>query len=126
MVFAFLWDAFSMNGDGSGLKQLTQFLTPENRTLKLVRVSGNGAKLAWNVEDGAKSAVTMTDWGGGNKLDYVGSLYADGAWLRLSADASRAALGWGIRLLDTASWSPTTPSTRAAARFRWAGRRWSP
>ena len=101
VVFTFLWDVFSMAGDGGGLKQHTQFLMPENRTLKLARVSGNGAKMAWNVEDGARSAVTIADWGGSNKLDYVGLNYASGAWLRLSGDASRAALGWGIRLLDT-------------------------
>ena len=106
VVFSWLWDAFSMMGDGSGLKQLTQFLMPENRTLKSVAISGNGAKLAWNTEDGVRSTVTISDWGGGNKLEYVGFLYSSGTWLRLSGDGSKAALGWGIRLLDTGKLDP--------------------
>ena len=106
VVFSFLWDAFSMTGEGAGLKQHTQFLMPENRTLKLVRISGNGAKMAWNVEDGVKSAVTIQDFGGGNRLEYLGFNYSSGSWLRLSGDATSAVLGWGIRLLDTAKLRP--------------------
>lgn len=106
VVFSFLWDAFAMAGDGSGLMQHTQFLMPENRTLKLVRVSGTGARIAWNVEDGARSAVTFADWGGGNKLEYVGLNYSSASWLHFSGDGTKAALGWGIRLLDTAKLDP--------------------
>jgi hypothetical protein len=106
VVFTFLWDAFAMAGDGSGLKQLTQFLNPENRTLRLVRISGNGAKVAWNVDDGQKSAVTFADWGGGGAIVYTGITYGDTHWMALSGDASRAVLGWGLRVLDPTKVAP--------------------
>ena len=106
VVFTFLWDAFSMTGEGAGLKQLTQFLMPENRTLNLVRISGSGSKLAWNVEDGEKSAVTISDWDGGNKVVYLGFTYSSGTWLQLPGDGSKAVLGWGIRVLDASKVAP--------------------
>ena len=106
VVFTFLWDAFAMTGEGADLKQLTQFLMPENRTLKLARVSGNGAKLAWNVEDGANSKVTISDWGGGNPVVYSGITYSAGYWLQLSGDGSRAVQGYGLKLLDPTKVAP--------------------
>jgi hypothetical protein len=101
VAFTFLWDAFAMNGDGTGLRQLTQFLSPENRTLKLARVSASGSKLAWNTEDGPRTVVNISDWGGGNPIRYEGPRYTAGDWLQMPGDGSMAVLGGGIRLLET-------------------------
>ncbi len=106
VVFTFLWDAFAMTGDGAGLKQLTQFLMPENRTLKLVRISGDGTKVAWNVEDGLKSAVTIGPWGGGASVVYTGITYSEGYWMHMPGTGATAALGSGLRLLDTGKVAP--------------------
>ena len=106
VVFTFLWDAFQMMGDGTGLKQLTQFLMPENRTLNLARVSGNGAKVAWNVQNGATSSVTISDWGGGTPVVYSGSTYAEAYWMHLPGNGAKAALSAGLLVLDTAKVAP--------------------
>jgi hypothetical protein len=106
VVFTFLWDAFRMMGDGTGLQQLTQFLMPENRTLSLVRVSGNGAKVAWNVVDNERSTVTIADWAGGAQVIYAGNDYKNATSIHLPGTGAKAALSTGLLILDTAKVSP--------------------
>lgn len=107
IVFHFLWDAFAVGGDGTGLRRLTQFQSPEDRSLYRVRISGNGRKVAWHNEKGAESTVTIEDWSGGGRVAHTGMRAASGNSLFVSQDAAKVAMSWGARLYETggdASW----------------------
>ncbi len=108
IVFHLLMDAFAAHGDGSGLRQLTQNRPSQDFSLKSVRVSGNGGKIAILHERGEKTAAALMDWGGGNRVEYLGWDYGYGDWMQLSRDGKQAALSWGLRLLDSrgnSSWN---------------------
>ena len=121
LVFHFLWDAFAMNSNGTELRKLTQFLNPENRSLRCVRISGNGQKIAYLNQpmDGNQSTLAFLDWDGGNLRKFTGAEVAYGDWMQCSADGSKVALSWGLRLhdsdgqgkLDVAYVGPGTPTS---------------
>jgi hypothetical protein len=97
VVFHLLWDAFAMNGDGSGVRQLTQYLKPEDRNLNFVRISGDGKRVATYHQ---VNGVTVTDWDGTNTVSTPRDNVVDGRWMELSADGGRIAASWGLWLFD--------------------------
>jgi hypothetical protein len=50
--------------------------------------------------------VTFSDWGGGNQIVYTGITYSEGNWLHMPGTGAKAALGTGVRLLDTSKVAP--------------------
>ena len=96
VVFHLLWDAFAMNGDGSGLRQLTSYLNPEDRNLNLVRLSGDGKRVATYHQT---KGLEIQDWEGGNsnKHPWANGLF-DGRSLQFSADGSKLVMGTGLWL----------------------------
>lgn len=99
IVCHFLWNAFGVQSDGSGLRQLSRLERDAN--LSFVRISGNGQKVAWLGPRGNDSLLTITDWGGGNPAEYRGTRVQWGSWMQLSPDASQVGLSWGWQLLAT-------------------------
>jgi hypothetical protein len=47
LVFRFLWDAFALDVAGARLRQITRYLTPEDRNLVTARISPDGSKIAY-------------------------------------------------------------------------------
>lgn len=108
LVFQFLSDAFAAQGDGSGLRQLTRNRPSEETALTSVRISGNGGKILTYNTYGSKPGMAIMDWDGGNRVDYAGANYFHGNWMQLSHDGKRAALSWGLRILESdgnSSWN---------------------
>ncbi len=102
VVFHLLWDAFAMNGDGSGLRRLTQYLTPEDRGMDYIKISGDGKRFAMHhqADTDEKRTVTISDWDGANTTVHAGNFTMDGAWMQLNTDGSKVALSWGLRVFD--------------------------
>ena len=95
IVFVFLWNGMALNGDGSGLRKVTNLRGEDN--LYFIRVSGDGRKVAWQEERGGQSKVTIADWDGGNPMVYQGDFCSSGQAFSLSRDGAVASLGWGMR-----------------------------
>ena len=65
VVFQFLWDAFALEVQGSRLRQITRYLTPEDRSLMVARVSPDGSKVAYLYYASAeKHFVAVQEWSG--------------------------------------------------------------
>jgi hypothetical protein len=101
IVFHFLHDAFAVEGDGSNLRILTPFEgKPQPHGLAMVRISGDGKRIAWHLEKGEKSTLATVGWDHGCPFESVGPFHADTQSLALSRDASKMAASWGLRLYD--------------------------
>ncbi len=99
LVFQFLWDAYAVHADGSGLRRLTQQAGAEERALNLVRISGDGRTVALHQEAGERSHVILLDWEGGHRRVFQGPQAAYGDWMQVSREG-RVALGWGLRIFE--------------------------
>jgi hypothetical protein len=106
VVAHFLWNAVVMNGDGSGLKKLTQFRGyDDSNYLYRVRVSGNGQRIICdnNVKlDGVQqTTLTVYDRAGSRLNEYRGPLCDGADWIQVSQDGSKFLASWGVRLFDS-------------------------
>jgi hypothetical protein len=65
IVFQFLWDAFALDVPSARLRQITRYLSPEDRNLMATRVSPDGSKVAYLYYGGVeKHFVTVQQWAG--------------------------------------------------------------
>ncbi|MBI5428036.1 MAG: hypothetical protein HZA02_07130 [Nitrospinae bacterium] len=100
LAFTFLYDAFTANGDGGGLRKLTEFGKAQDLSLSRVRISGDGRRVVYHNARGDQSALTVMDWDGGNRFEYKGNNVNNGDWIRFSHDARAIVMSWGLRLFD--------------------------
>jgi hypothetical protein len=105
LVFRFGQNAFAMNGDGTGLRRLTDF-DPGDDNLNRVRISADGSTIAYlRVPDIEHAQLTILNWDGSRRAVFEGKTVwpwgANGRQLALSPDGRWAALSPGIRLFST-------------------------
>lgn len=95
IVFHLAWDAFAMNGDGSGLRRLTQYLNPEDRGLAMVRISGDGQRIAYIYHGDQGHQIVFLNWDGSPAQVHQGAFAFIAGWLQLTRDGTQAHTGWG-------------------------------
>jgi hypothetical protein len=65
VVFQFLWDGFALDVQGARMRQLTRYLSPEDRNLVKVRISPDGSKVGYLYYSSPdKHFVTVQEWSG--------------------------------------------------------------
>ncbi|MBI5208683.1 MAG: hypothetical protein HY927_01765 [Elusimicrobia bacterium] len=120
IVIQFWQDVAALNGDGTGLRRLNGSRKPDDRSLKWVRLSGDGRRVAYHNSE--EPAITVVDWDGGNQTVHAGPFTASTDWMQVSGNGGKVLSSWGLRLfdgggqgrLDASYWPVSDPLYRAS------------
>ncbi len=96
IVFQYLWNAIAVNGDGTGIRNVTQ-LVGDDRRLHSTRVSGNGQKLAYLCNASSGNELIIENWDGTGRVIHKGRHVSDINWFEMTRDGSQALASWGVR-----------------------------
>lgn len=98
IVFQFKTEAMAVNLNGTDIRRLTDFGDKDN--VRLVRISGDGRRVAYYVHREEDSELVIMDWDGGNRNVYTGKFFFNIYQLRLTYDGSSIIAGNGAIILS--------------------------
>lgn len=96
LVFHFGRNVMACNGDGSGLRKLTDLEPARDSSIRLVRISGDGTRIGW-LRNAPELSLNLQDWDGGNQLTHRENGLREALYLQLSRDGNTALASHGAR-----------------------------